>query len=68
MKRFRCFVCGRPVMLKEVRAVFGLTCAGCFRMVEELPERAQKLFSFVFRRLEALERDAHGPAKARRRS
>lgn len=68
MKRFRCFVCGRQTMLKDVRYGVGLTCSRCFEIIEELPDQAAKLLSFIFRRLETLEREIHGSAKARRRS
>lgn len=66
MKSFRCFVCGLPTTLKDARKVAGLTCRGCYALVAELPAVAQKLLSYVFRRLEGLEREIHG-SKARRR-
>jgi hypothetical protein len=59
MKRFRCFVCGQHVVLREIRKVEGLTCKSCMDILSEIPPRAQKLLSFIFRRLENLE-SRHG--------
>lgn len=56
MKRFLCFVCGRSVVLKNARQVYGLTCASCFELLAHIPPKAQKLLSFIFRRLEDLEK------------
>lgn len=75
MKRFRCFVCGRLVLLKDTCISRGLCCSRCYELIEELPEQAQRILSFIFRRLEALEREIHGrvgetaggKAEARRR-
>lgn len=56
MKRFLCFVCGRKVVLKNARQVYGLTCTPCFELLAVIPPKAQKLLSFIFRRLERLEK------------
>lgn len=55
MKRFLCFVCGRHVVLKNARQVYGLTCVPCFGLLSHIPPKAQKLLSYIFRRLEDLE-------------
>lgn len=55
MKRFRCFVCGRHVVLREIRKADGLTCKSCMEILADIPPKAQKLLSFIFRRLEDLE-------------
>lgn len=60
MKRFRCFVCGHLVLLKDTCISRGLCCSRCYLLIEELPEQAQRILSFIFRRLEALEREIHG--------
>lgn len=67
MKRFLCFVCGRSVPLKNMRQALGLTCDRCYGIISLMPRHAQQIFSFVFRRLEVLEREVHGAAKARHR-
>jgi hypothetical protein len=66
MKRFRCFVCGRPTPLRAVRPSVGLTCESCFRILEDMPIKAQRLMAYVFRRLATLEREVHERTKARR--
>lgn len=59
MKRFRCFVCGRHVVLREATRGYGLTCKSCLEIISDIPPKAQKLLSFIFRRLEDLE-NRHG--------
>lgn len=55
MKRFLCFVCRNSVLMKNARKVDGLTCGRCLEILSDIPPKAQKLLSFVFRRLEELE-------------
>lgn len=55
MKRFRCFICGRSTLLKNISQTYGLTCTRCLELMADAPPKAQKLLSFIFRRLEALE-------------
>jgi ribosomal protein L37AE/L43A len=55
MKRFLCFVCGRKVVLREATKMYGLTCKSCLEIMADVPANAQKLLSFIFRRLENLE-------------
>ncbi len=66
MKRFQCFVCGRAGNAREAYSIY-LTCGRCFVVLSDMPPAAQKLMSFVFRRLGALEREIHGCKKARHR-
>lgn len=65
MKRFTCFVCGKAGKPKESPSTY-LTCGRCYLILEGMPPAAQKILSFVFRRLGALEREIHARSKARR--